>query len=929
MRSKIFVSSLTNLSFVLIALFAFVFEIVFFVPEARAAMGFACGMSSVMDADSNLYSTVTIGSQCWLKENMMTTKYPDGAAITRGPATATWDATDHTYYAYPPNVAGTAEESLANIQSGKLGFVYQWSAAMHGSTTSGAQGICPSGWHVPTHDEFTTLERAVCTSGTCATDFPFDNSTTGWLGTNEGSRLSMETSGGNNLSGFTAHLAGYRGTTLPFYGRSSFTYFWSSSSSGGNAWGRTLNSGNAAVYRYTTSKANGFSVRCVYNTSLLVNGSCGSANGTTVSSAPASNLCAAGTASAVTGTGAWSWSCLGLGGGSTAVCGANTSNFTCGTSTLFGSNGDTNTYGTVTGADGNCWMDRNLGATRVATTYNDSAAYGWFYQWGRGTDGHQLPTSVNTSTLSSADSPGNANFIMAPAPAPYDWRIPQNGNLWQGVAGINNPCPSGFRVPTQTEWSTLVSSAGITNAATGFNSNLKLSLTYYHNYKSGISPEGTGSAALFWSSSIANVTYANYFYIDANEAHANAIDYAARAYGFPVRCIKNVSVVNGSCGSANGATVSSAPASNLCAAGTASAVTGTGAWSWSCLGLGGGSTAVCGANTSNFTCGTSTLFGSNGDTNTYGTVTGADGNCWLDRNLGASRVATSKTDASAYGWYYQWGRGTDGHQISTNGTTSTLSSLDIPGHSNFILNSTLPKDWRNPQNNNLWQGFSGTNNPCPGGFRLPTQSEWLAFITAIDSSDCINNNCDDPFYASTLKLPVSGYRDGSSGSFSVQGGTGFYWASDVRGTWAYDLSFGWGGRTVRYDGRAFGFPVRCIKGDNGCAANTCVGQTCDNGINPLTPGTKAPTFSSYNCAETDAAINAFCAVSSNCGLNITTTSADFACTAANSCTGSLSESRPTAECTAQSIPCPSVPKTIQCPGCPLRIKQGGFKEVAP
>ena len=52
------------------------------------------------------------------------------------------------------------------------------------------------------------------------------------------------------------------------------------------------------------------------------------------------------------------------------------------------------------------------------------------------------------------------------------------------------------------------------------------------------------------------------------------------------------------------------------------------------------------------------------------------GDILIDRNLGASQVATSSTDADAYGDLYQWGRGTDGHQIRTSGTTSTLSSTD-------------------------------------------------------------------------------------------------------------------------------------------------------------------------------------------------------------------------------------------------------------
>lgn len=79
------------------------------------------------------------------------------------------------------------------------------------------------------------------------------------------------------------------------------------------------------------------------------------------------------------------------------------------------------------------------------------------------------------------------------------------------------------------------------------------------------------------------------------------------------------------------------------------------------------------------------------------------GKVWMDRNLGASQVATSSTDIASYGDLYQWGRGTDGHQIRTSGTTATLSSSDNPGHGDFITNGSSPNDWRSPQNDNLWQ----------------------------------------------------------------------------------------------------------------------------------------------------------------------------------------------------------------------------------
>ena len=98
---------------------------------------------------------------------------------------------------------------------------------------------------------------------------------------------------------------------------------------------------------------------------------------------------------------------------------------------------------------------------------------------------------------------------------------------------------------------------------------------------------------------------------------------------------------------------------------------------------------------------------------TYNTVLNPDTNrIWLDRNLGATQVATSSTDADAYGDLYQWGRGTDGHEKRDSDTTSTLSSTDQPGHGDFILAPDSPNDWRDLQNDNLWQGVDGINNPA-------------------------------------------------------------------------------------------------------------------------------------------------------------------------------------------------------------------------
>ncbi len=140
---------------------------------------------------------------------------------------------------------------------------------------------------------------------------------------------------------------------------------------------------------------------------------------------------------------------------------------------------------------------------------------------------------------------------------------------------------------------------------------------------------------------------------------------------------------------------------------------------------------------------------------------------WLDRNLGADRVAQSLDDADSYGDLYQWGRLRDGHEKRDSGTTDVLSETDDPGHDDFITTSEAPIDWRTPQNNNLWQGVDGTNNPCPPGWRLPTISELETEAESWDSSNISGA------FGSSLKFPAGGQRWNSNGNILGQ-------SSDIR-----------------------------------------------------------------------------------------------------------------------------------------------------
>ena len=172
-------------------------------------------------------------------------------------------------------------------------------------------------------------------------------------------------------------------------------------------------------------------------------------------------------------------------------------------SVTFTYNGATVTYGVITSAvTGRKWMDRNLGASRVATASNDRMAYGHLFQWGRPADGHQLinytssttGAGVNgkTKTLATSDVPGNSTFITPDNTVEqngvfvYDWRDDQNTNRW----AINNQgsCPTGWHVPTAAEWE---AETGITNLTTAF-TQLKLTAAgYRYGDFDGSGREGT------------------------------------------------------------------------------------------------------------------------------------------------------------------------------------------------------------------------------------------------------------------------------------------------------------------------------------------------------------------------------------------------------------------------------------------------------
>jgi uncharacterized protein (TIGR02145 family) len=491
-------------------------------------------------------------------------------------------------------------------------------------------------------------------------------------------------------------------------------------------------------------------------------------------------------------------------------------------------------------ATGKTWMDRNLGASRAAITSTDIEAYGDLYQWGRAADGHQKHNSDTTSIFSSTSNPRHGNFILE-LNSPYDWLSPQNTKLWQGVNGTNNPCPNGYRLPTLAELDDERLSWSTNNADGAFASPLKLTMAGSRWVFNG-ELSYVGSSGFYLSSTVVGANSKGLGFSSRLAYTSNG----GRGNGNSVRCIKdsetsvslptvtttiitNITPTIATSGgnvTFNGGTIFTFRGVCWNTTGNPSIFdnktengTDTGSWVSELVELQPNTTYYVRAyatNSKGTAYGEEVVFTT---TNTGGgddekdiqtalvdVTNPATGKTWMDRNLGATRAATSSTDEQAYGDLYQWGRAADGHQKRNSPTTSTLSNSYTSGHGSFILAPSIPWDWHSPQNTNLWQGVNGVNNPCPSAYRLPTDAEWN-----VERLSWSSNNADGAF-ASPLKLTIAGIRIIPSGALDAVDSQGCYWASTVYDLNSWSLFFSSSNVNLHYfTSRAYGLSVRCIK----------------------------------------------------------------------------------------------------------------------
>ncbi len=227
-----------------------------------------CGI--VADYDGNIYKTVVIGDQCWMRENLRTTHYADGTLIPEG--TTNSSTLPYRYKGYVTDAQHLQDPSIFV----RCGYLYNWPAVMHGAASSSAnpsdvQGICPDGWHVPSQSEclqmimfVQSVSRYWCGSNSTYIAKALA-SKEGWLSSNTDCDIGYQVSS-NNATRFSAIASGFFNNNYNSYGEN--VLFWSSTISSSNPWRFCLSKNSkgandqSTMYPYA-----GFSVRCVKNSS--------------------------------------------------------------------------------------------------------------------------------------------------------------------------------------------------------------------------------------------------------------------------------------------------------------------------------------------------------------------------------------------------------------------------------------------------------------------------------------------------------------------------------------------------------------------------------------------------------------------------------------------------------------------------------------
>jgi PKD repeat protein len=518
--------------------------------------------------------------------------------------------------------------------------------------------------------------------------------------------------------------------------------------------------------------------------------------------------------------------------------------FTCGSSiTIEHSAGNvapvskTVTYGTVTfipGDSSKCWITSNLGADHQASAVDDATepSAGWYWQFNR------MQGYNHDGTARTPDG---------------EWITEINENFdWQAA---NDPCAlelgSGWRIPTLTEWSNVVSAGEWTDWNGPWNSDLKI-------HAAGLLSNLDGSLAFrgqngyYWSSSHSTNAQAWDLYFYNEICYMNG--FAWKPYGLTIRCLIDEEPLGFN------SDFSAYPLEGVSPLNVQFTDESTGTptiWKWDFQNDGIYDTFIqnpsftyiqsgiysvkllvqnaaeldsvikvdfitvnqptdCGESIS-----VSHIAGNVAPVNkmvTYGIVTNIPGEpakCWITQNLGADHQASAPDDVTeaAAGWYWQFNR--------------------MQGYKHDGTTRTPDGEWITEINENFdWQAV---NDPCllelGNGWRLPTLNEWYNVSTIGEWE-----NWNGP-WNSSLKIHAAGHLLDSEGDLTDRGEWGFYWGSSQRydHTNGYYLRFSadYCGDGFNYNSKAYGFSIRCIKDEGSVGLNSNFSATPLEGQAPL------------------------------------------------------------------------------------------------
>ena len=200
-------------------------------------LGLVLGSGVAATAQPTDYPAVQIAGLWWMQENLSLTRYQNGDSIPDGTADhAAWAQLSTGAWAYPDSQAALRRS---------FGLLYNWYAV------NDPRGLCPTGWRLPTHDEWTALTHALGGETKAGAVL---KARQGWL----------PALAGRDEKDFRGLPAGFRGSDGTYGGLGAYAYWWSSTGSGINgAWGRFVDGTQSGIFMMDGYKRSAFSVRCV------------------------------------------------------------------------------------------------------------------------------------------------------------------------------------------------------------------------------------------------------------------------------------------------------------------------------------------------------------------------------------------------------------------------------------------------------------------------------------------------------------------------------------------------------------------------------------------------------------------------------------------------------------------------------------------